>query len=483
MTEGEKDADKLKENGLIATNHKNWKPEFNYLLKGKDVVIFADHDKPGIELAKKTARMIFPDAKAVKIVDCFEGEPIPEKHGRDVSGWLELGHTKDELLKIIQNAQNFDLSENEKTKPEIQFKFTALDDLLSEPEESHSYLWENTLIFGGLSICSAKPKVGKSTLARNLAVSVTQGSDFLGRATHKGKVIYLCLEEKRSEIAKLFRLMNATGKDILIHTGATPENVLRALEFAIVEIEPVLAIIDPLSRALRVNDYNDYASMARGLEPFIDIARKTNVHIIALHHEGKGGRDGGDALLGSTALFGAVDCHIQLKKRDKGRTVSSTQRYGVDLAETVIELDADTGIIAEKGDLQTFIMQEKQAEILDAITESERITEGDIKERVGGNSKGIVSKAIRALCEDKRLFRSGEGKKNNPYLYSKNPENLTNLENPESTNLGNEKPRINTDKNEAKSNIEDSRFLGFSNSKNPENLENESHAKFVDMEI
>lgn len=138
MVEGEKDADKLKENGLIATNHKNWKPEFNYLLKGRDVVIFADHDKPGIELAKKTVRMIFPDAKAVKIVDCFEGEPIPEKHGRDISDWLELGHTKDELLKIIQNTQNFDLPEDENIKPEKVSQANKILQLAEDIELFHT---------------------------------------------------------------------------------------------------------------------------------------------------------------------------------------------------------------------------------------------------------------------------------------------------------------------------------------------------------
>ena len=78
------------------------------------------------------------------------------------------------------------------------FNFATLDELLSEPEEEHAYIWDNTLISGGLSICSAKPKVGKSTVARNLAVAITQGETFLGRETIKGKVIYLCLEEKRS---------------------------------------------------------------------------------------------------------------------------------------------------------------------------------------------------------------------------------------------------------------------------------------------
>lgn len=230
-----------------------------------------------------------------------------------VCRWLEIE-------KSNENTNHEQNTETRQANGKSAFNFTTLNELLSEPEEEHAYIWENTLISGGLSICSAKPKVGKSTVARNLAVAITKGETFLGRETVKGRVIYLCLEEKRSEVAKHFRQMGARGEDIYIHTGKTPEAALRALEVAIAEIEPVLVIIDPLARMLRVNDFNDYGTMTRGLEPFIDLARKTNVHILALHHEGKGEREGGDALLGSTALFGAVDCHLQLRKRNNGRT-------------------------------------------------------------------------------------------------------------------------------------------------------------------
>src|SRR4030095_5355695 len=87
------------------------------------------------------------------------------------------------------------------------FKLTALDDLLNEPEEAVAYVWDRTLPLSGFSICAAKPKVGKSTLARNLAVAVTRGQDFLGRQTTKGKVLYLALEEKRTEVTRHFRNM------------------------------------------------------------------------------------------------------------------------------------------------------------------------------------------------------------------------------------------------------------------------------------
>ena len=373
-----------------------------------------------------------------------------------------------EIEKPYRDKSNQEKANTTKESAKSTFNFTTLDELLVEPEELHSYVWEDVLISGGISICSAKPKVGKSTLARNLAVAVANGADFLGRGTKKGKVIYLCLEEKRSEIAKHFKQMGASGQDILIHTGKTPEDILQALKLACAEIEPILIIADPLSRVLRVRDFNDYALMARGLEPFIDLARDYNVHILTLHHDGKGGREGNDSILGSTAIFGGVDCHLQLKKRETGRTVASTQRYGIDLPETVIELDRETGLISGRGDLQSFLLLQKKSEVFDSISDTECLSEFEIKERVGGGSKGIISKAIRALYEEELLFRGGEGKKGHPYLYSKN---LENLETRAGDFAENEKPTINVDKSDSPSGGRGSRFLGFSNNENPENPE------------
>ena len=89
--------------------------------------------------------------------------------------------------------------------------------------------------------------MGKSTLARNLAVAVSKGADFFGHTTAKGKVIYLCLEEKRAEIARHFRQMKASGSEIIIHTGIAPSAALEALELAIKEHSLALIVIDSLS--------------------------------------------------------------------------------------------------------------------------------------------------------------------------------------------------------------------------------------------
>lgn len=428
IVEGEKDTDRLASLGLIATTNVGgagkWRNEYNDSMRGRRVCVLPDNDEAGSTHAASVARSVYNIAESVQIISLPNLSPKG-----DASDWLEAGGTIEQLKALVEAAPLWkpDASESEARSSRVtRFTFTTLDDLLNEPEEETAYVWDRTLPRGGFSICAAKPKVGKSTLARNLAVAVSEGREFFGRATSKGKVVYLCLEEKRAEVARHFRQMEASGTNIIIHTGRTPDDVLSALEAAIIEHSPALVIIDPLSRLVRVTDFNSYGEVTRGLEPLIDIARSSECqcHIQAVHHNGKGEREGGDALLGSTGFFGAVDTLLIMKRREKARTLETVQRYGENMPETVVHLDAETGLVSPGGDMQTLMLAERKAAVMDNLGD-EPLTEADIKERIGGN-QGLTSKAVRALHEEGRLERTGVGKKGDPYRYQRPTDNTQN---------------------------------------------------------
>ena len=132
---------------------------------------------------------------------------------------------------------------------------------------------------------------------------------------------------------------------------------------------------------------------------------------MALHHNGKGGdlRDGIDATLGSTAISAAVDCLLTMRKREKVRTVESTQRHGEDLPETIVHLDPATGVISACGDLKEFTLNERKKVVLDSMT-GEPVSEVAIKELIGGNA-GLTSRAIRALFDEGSVLRIGGGRR------------------------------------------------------------------------
>lgn len=416
LPEGEKDVERLQALVLVATCNPGgagkWRGEYNNFLIGKDVVILPDADEAGEKHAQQVARSLLPVAKSIKVVSL---PGLPAKG--DVTDWLDAGRTKEELLRIVAETPLFKV-EPAKQSELIGLPLTRLGDLLNEPEEMVSWLVENLLPSSGFSLLAGKPKGGKSTLARNLALCVARGEEFLSRNTERGAVIYLALEEKRSEVRKHFQAMGATGEEeIFIFAASAPEDAIAMLFDIAEEKKPGLIIIDPLFRLARVKDSNDYAQTTKALEPILSLARLTGAHVLCVHHTNKGMANDGDSILGSTAIFASVDTVVLLKRSERYRTVSSIQRYGEDMGETVLNFNTETRTIS----LGESKEGEEISRMKDAISEFMRLQERplqekEIKEGVEGNNRHKQN-ALRELVSEGRVSRDGKGTRGEPYTY------------------------------------------------------------------
>ena len=107
IVEGEKDADRLAEEGLVATTNPGgagkWLPTYSKFLDAKIVAIIPDNDAPGIAHANQVATLLSGTAQSVRIVEL----PGLDPKG-DVSDWLQAGHTIPELQAIYEYAPEFD---------------------------------------------------------------------------------------------------------------------------------------------------------------------------------------------------------------------------------------------------------------------------------------------------------------------------------------------------------------------------------------
>jgi bifunctional DNA primase/polymerase-like protein/AAA domain-containing protein/primase-like protein len=340
--------------------------------------------------------------------------PLSEHEVKSIAASIAQYHSQSDA-QINSRLQLLPDRTNRAIQHPKGFRFTELKALLMEPEEDRPWLVEGLFPMAGFSIVTAKPKVGKSTLARNLALAIARGEKFMNRNTVRGAVVYLALEEKRPEVQRHFQRMGAQEEPVFVHVGAAPEEAVNELALAIVQHKPVLAIIDPLLKLVRVTNANDYAEMSKVLEPLIELARTSGCHLLCVHHSGKGERSGADALLGSTALFAAVDTLLMMQRHDHIRTIATNQRYGEDLPETVVALNTENGRVSLGGTLAQVQVETCAGEVLRVIGNEERI-ETHIKEAVGGNQT-TVAKAIRHLVESGQLQRNGGGRKNDPYRY------------------------------------------------------------------
>ena len=179
IVEGEKDADRLADLGLIATTSAGgagkWKPEFAEHFRGRTVAILPDNDEPGRQHARQVARSLTNVAKLVCIVELPD---LPEKG--DLSDWLAAGGTKDRLRELVESAPDWRPEAAPQEWPMIDslddrhlpdFPTEALPDVLRLWVEEESHFTQTPPDMAGLlalAVCS-------STIARRVEVEARPG--------------------------------------------------------------------------------------------------------------------------------------------------------------------------------------------------------------------------------------------------------------------------------------------------------------------
>jgi hypothetical protein len=84
-----------------------------------------------------------------------------------------------------------------------------------------------------------------------------------------------------------------------------------------------------------VEDVNSYGPIKKQMAYFSSLAERTECHILFIHHQNKPnqnyGRGSGHNVLGSTAIFGSVDCCMILERlRDSELREIAVQGRGVE---------------------------------------------------------------------------------------------------------------------------------------------------------
>jgi len=106
IVEGEKDVDSLARLGFVSTSSPmgagKWREEYDEYLRDRRVVLIPDNDEEGRHHCEIIGNNLRGVAKSIK---WLELPGLKEKE--DISDWLENGGTKEELIKLIENAKNY----------------------------------------------------------------------------------------------------------------------------------------------------------------------------------------------------------------------------------------------------------------------------------------------------------------------------------------------------------------------------------------
>ncbi len=303
VTEGEKDADRVRELNLsqfdksgftslaVTTNVEGagrWRAEYAPYFTGKDVTIVPDRDEIGETHAKTVAASVYPYAHVVRIVRL---SGLPPK--ADVSDFLKT-HNAEDLIGEIKATPRWN-----PPAPRLLVQAQRFEAQLSE---EITWLVDGVIQRGSNGFICGAPKGGKSWAAVDLALSLALGVPWLDFLVPQRVKVALVTREDNPPLTK-WRL-----RHLLAGKGKTLEDVGDYLwvnsreqspEFRLDKPEQVAEMLSELKKVkseflildvlnvLHGRDENDNQEMRRILEQLTFIQQEVGCSIGVLHHFNK----------------------------------------------------------------------------------------------------------------------------------------------------------------------------------------------------
>lgn len=220
----------------------------------------------------------------------------------------------------------FDANHEAITALHNAFEFVSADEL--GERQPPPWLVHGLLPVGGIAVLIGKPGDGKTFLALDLCLSVTQGIDFHGYQTRRGAAIYVAAEGATGLGQRVRAFKEARGLSSLVDAWFL-EEPLHLIEMAEVlrfirsvnqriAVDPALIVIDTLARSMPGRDENSAMDMGLLIAEADRLRKEYAATVMLVHHL----RVDGERERGSTALRGGADTMIRVSKSGDRITVS-----------------------------------------------------------------------------------------------------------------------------------------------------------------
>jgi AAA domain len=289
--------------------------------------------------------------------------------------------TLDEFYWRMNNRQTANTNEAPKAK-EWRTKVFDAAGLHSQTFEEVKYVIPN-LIPEGVSILAGRPKIGKSWMALDLALTTAlkPPSFCMGNLEPlHGDVLYCALEDnprrlkrriarilssrdvpwpERLHLANEWRRLDSGGVDDLREWAESVPN-------------PVLIILDTLAgvRPERRGLESVYDGDYRALAEIHSWANKIGIAVVVLHHTRKMEADDPlDSISGSLGLAGCADTSLVLNRTGQGTTLYLRGR-DVEEAEHAVSFDPETCRWTIMGDAAEIHRSESRGSVLAVLDDA-----------------------------------------------------------------------------------------------------------------
>ena len=99
VVEGERDTETLRSYGFVATTNTGgadalWLPEYTAALRGREVILIPDNDRPGRQRVLRIARALLGHAARIIVLEL--------EAAKDITEWFSQGHGELELIALVQ---------------------------------------------------------------------------------------------------------------------------------------------------------------------------------------------------------------------------------------------------------------------------------------------------------------------------------------------------------------------------------------------
>lgn len=334
LVEGEKDADNLLSHGLIASTAPvttTWHDEYTQALKNADVIVLYDNDAAGLKRKELIARNLYGKVKKLRVVD-LPGIEYRADHGQDVSDWLAMGNTVQQLLEIVDATPEYVNAQGAPEDcPRSSLRTISIEELLALELPPREMLLAPFLPSQGLMLLVAKRGVGKTHIALGIAYAVASGGTFLRwHAPLPKRVLYVDGEMPAVLMQERLRMIATMSDAIadpeffkLITPDLQQEDMpdlsckegRDELEAYIKDFD--LIILDNISCLFRSGSENEAESWQEAQAWALRL-RRQGKSILFIHHAGKSGTQRGTSKKEDALDTGIILKHPEDYKHEEG---------------------------------------------------------------------------------------------------------------------------------------------------------------------
>ena len=303
-------------------------------------------------------------------------------------------------------------------------KWLTASELVNAEHTSIEWLWEGYLAPGILTLLSARPKIGKTTLIFHFLSVFFRRQPFLDQATYQAGKVLLFTEESLMLLKRRLERLGLSGDSLLIAQRFTISgwtDVLARIRLA-AQQGVRLVIIDTLASFWGVEDENDAPKAVNALLPLQTLAQQLGIAVLLVHHLRKSAGEDGTAHRGSGAIVGAVDVAVEMNRdpqKPNRRRLTTLSRFDETPQQLVIELEG--GVYQSKGSPEAVSRAEVRGQVLSGLPgpDEEPIERDALLEQLDPKpSTSLLKEVLRELAEDEHLIeRLGGGKRGDPYRY------------------------------------------------------------------